>query len=53
MNAHRFETEPTGPGNGSMFAGKFGVGDDAIGPGTGADRSRGEVAEGLDCSGGL
>ena len=47
MNANRFQMMLAGSGNGSMFAGKFRVGDDAIGPGTGVDRSRGEVVEGI------
>src|SRR5207253_3576139 len=39
-----FRNRPTGSGNGSMFAGKSGVGHHAIGSGIGADRNRGVVA---------
>src|SRR5207237_7896693 len=39
-----FRNRPISPGNGSMFAGKPGVGQHPIGSGIGADRNRGEVA---------
>src|SRR5207253_3643698 len=38
-----FRNRPTDSGNGSMFAGKPGVGYHPIGSGIGADRNRGEV----------